>query len=73
MKFQSPMDGSEMLLTPEMSMALQNQVRALRQRRVIAFSCMAAVSVHVCQIGSDIMMALDDVVDSKSVDAARCV
>jgi tRNA-guanine family transglycosylase len=27
-KFQSPMDGSEMLLTPEMSMALQNQVRS---------------------------------------------
>jgi len=25
------------------------------------------------QIGSDIMMALDDVVDSKSVDAARYV
>ena len=31
-KFQSPMDGSEMLLTPEMSMALQNQVRAARPR-----------------------------------------
>lgn len=45
--FQSPVDGSEMLLTPEMSMALQNQ------------------------IGSDIMMALDDVVDSKTVDDAR--
>ncbi|CAE7873016.1 qtrt1 [Symbiodinium sp. KB8] len=36
-----------MLLTPEMSMALQNQ------------------------IGSDIMMALDDVVDAKTVDAER--
>lgn len=45
--FQSPVDGSEMLLTPEMSMKLQNQ------------------------IGSDIMMALDDVVDSKSVDDER--
>lgn len=45
--FQSPADGSEMLLTPEMSIALQNQ------------------------IGSDIMMALDDVVDSKTVDDAR--
>jgi tRNA-guanine family transglycosylase len=28
-RFQSPMDGSEMLLTPEMSMALQNQVSIL--------------------------------------------
>lgn len=45
--FQSPADGSHMLLTPEMSMALQNQ------------------------IGSDIMMALDDVVDAKTVDAER--
>ena len=45
--FRSPVDGSAMLLTPEMSMALQNQ------------------------IGSDIMMALDDVVDSKTVDAPR--
>jgi queuine tRNA-ribosyltransferase catalytic subunit len=46
-KFRSPSDGSEMLLTPEASMKLQNQ------------------------IGSDIMMALDDVVDSKTVNAAR--
>lgn len=46
-EFQSPADGSRMLLTPEMSMQLQNQ------------------------IGSDIMMALDDVVDSKTVDDAR--
>lgn len=45
--FQSPVDGSEMLLTPEMSMQLQNG------------------------IGADIMMALDDVVDSKTVDDAR--
>ena len=45
--FSSPVDGAKMLLTPEMSMQLQNQ------------------------IGSDIMMALDDVVDSKTVDAAR--
>jgi tRNA-guanine transglycosylase len=45
--FQSPSDGSEMMLTPEMSMGLQNQ------------------------IGSDIMMALDDVVSSKSADNAR--
>lgn len=45
--FQSPVDGSEMLLTPEQSIQLQNQ------------------------IGSDIMMALDDVVDSKRVDDAR--
>lgn len=46
-KFQSPNDGTEMMLTPEMSMQVQNQ------------------------IGSDIMMALDDVVSSKSVDDAR--
>ncbi len=46
-EFQSPADGSRMLLTPEMSMHLQNQ------------------------IGSDIMMALDDVVDSKTVDDER--
>lgn len=45
--FQSPVDGSMMLLTPEMSIQLQNK------------------------IGSDIMMALDDVVDSKTVDDAR--
>jgi tRNA-guanine transglycosylase len=45
--FQSPADGSRMLLTPEMSMHLQNQ------------------------IGSDIMMALDDVVSSASVSAER--
>jgi hypothetical protein len=36
-RFQSPMDGSEMLLTPEMSMALQNQVR---------LSCCAAHGWH---------------------------
>jgi tRNA-guanine family transglycosylase len=68
--FASPVDGSRMLLTPEMSMALQNQVRPgfavfsmqLHTRRVI---------LPVLQIGSDIMMALDDVVDSKTVDAAR--
>jgi len=45
--FQSPVDGSKMLLTPEMSMNLQNQ------------------------IGSDIMMALDDVVSSTSVSPER--
>lgn len=45
--FASPVDGTRMLLTPEMSMQLQNQ------------------------IGADIMMALDDVVSSKTVDAAR--
>ena len=45
--FASPVDGSKMLLTPEMSMHLQNQ------------------------IGADIMMALDDVVDSKTVNDAR--
>jgi queuine tRNA-ribosyltransferase len=45
--FQSPVDGSMMLLTPEMSIGLQNQ------------------------IGSDIMMALDDVVDSRLVDPRR--
>lgn len=45
--FASPVDGSMMLLTPEMSMRLQNQ------------------------IGADIMMALDDVVDSKTVNDAR--
>ena len=46
-EFASPVDGSRMMLTPEMSMALQNQ------------------------IGSDVMMALDDVVDSKTVDDER--
>ena len=45
--FQSPVDGSPMLLTPEESMRVQNQ------------------------IGSDIMMALDDVVSSVTVDDAR--
>jgi tRNA-guanine transglycosylase len=45
--FQSPVDGSMMLLTPEMSMQLQNQ------------------------IGSDIMMALDDVVSSVSPSRER--
>ena len=45
--FQNPSDGTEMLLTPEMSIQLQNQ------------------------IGSDIMMALDDVVDSKTVNDER--
>ncbi|RYY32282.1 tRNA guanosine(34) transglycosylase Tgt, partial [archaeon] len=45
--FASPVDGSKMLLTPEQSIQLQNQ------------------------IGSDIMMALDDVVDSKTVDDER--
>lgn len=45
--FQNPQDGTEMLLTPEMSISLQNQ------------------------IGSDIMMALDDVVDSKTVNDER--
>jgi tRNA-guanine transglycosylase len=45
--FQSPADGSRMLLTPEMSMHLQNQ------------------------IGSDIMMALDDVVSSAAVSRER--
>lgn len=46
-RFQSPADGSSMMLTPEMSMQLQNQ------------------------IGSDIMMALDDVISSKSVSTER--
>ena len=45
--FQSPVDGSQMLLTPEESMRVQNS------------------------IGSDIMMALDDVVSSVTVDDAR--
>ena len=45
--FQSPVDGSKMLLTPEESMRVQNK------------------------IGSDIMMALDDVVSSVTVDDAR--
>ncbi|KAA0171562.1 hypothetical protein FNF27_06272 [Cafeteria roenbergensis] len=45
--FQSPSDGTTMLLTPEASIALQNA------------------------IGSDVMMALDDVVDSKTVDNER--
>ena len=46
-EFESPVDGSKMLLTPEESMRVQNA------------------------IGSDIMMALDDVVSSVSVDDAR--
>lgn len=46
-KFQSPMDGTEMLLTPEKSIELQNE------------------------IGSDIIMALDDVVPSTSQNNKR--
>jgi len=42
-RFESPHDGSQLLLTPEMSIHLQNQ------------------------LGSDIMMALDDVVSSQTV------
>ena len=45
--FQSPVDGTRMLLTPEESMRVQNK------------------------IGSDIMMALDDVVSSVADDRAR--
>jgi tRNA-guanine transglycosylase len=45
--FANPTDGKRMLLTPEQSIQLQNQ------------------------IGSDIMMALDDVVDSKTVNDER--
>ncbi|KAG9390578.1 tRNA-guanine(15) transglycosylase-like [Carpediemonas membranifera] len=45
--FQSPVDGTELLLTPEKSMAIQNS------------------------IGSDIMMALDDVVPVTCKDHAR--
>ena len=48
-EFTSPADGSRMLLTPEMSMSLQNT------------------------IGADIMMALDDVVHSKTVDGPRFI
>jgi hypothetical protein len=109
-RFQSPMDGSEMLLTPEMSMALQNQVGSVRWVTLLfaAFllgdcspshhspspcpplSRLCRVTLELSdaecipqsvpslpcssvQIGSDIMMALDDVVDSKTVDAARRV
>ncbi|ETO30794.1 queuine tRNA-ribosyltransferase [Reticulomyxa filosa] len=46
-KFQSPMDGTEMMLTPEKSMELQHE------------------------IGSDIMMALDDVVPAMCTDEKR--
>ncbi len=46
-KFKSPIDGTEMLLTPEQSINFQND------------------------IGSDIMMQLDDVVSSVSSDHAR--
>lgn len=46
-KFQSPVDGTEMLLTPEKCMKLQNE------------------------IGSDIMMALDDVVPITCTDDKR--
>ena len=45
--FQSPMDGSEMLLTPEQSIQCQNE------------------------IGSDIIMQLDDVVSSITADDSR--
>lgn len=45
--FQSPIDGKQMMLRPEDSIAIQNR------------------------IGSDIMMALDDVVSSRSTDQAR--
>lgn len=45
--FQSPVDGSSMLLTPEKSVGLQNS------------------------IGSDIVMALDDVVSSLETDYSR--
>lgn len=45
--FKSPIDGSEMLLTPEQSIKCQNE------------------------IGADIMMQLDDVVSSVTVDASR--
>jgi queuine tRNA-ribosyltransferase len=45
--FAHPVDGRRMLLTPEASMRLQNE------------------------IGADVMMALDDVVSSKTVDVAR--
>ncbi|TFJ81110.1 hypothetical protein NSK_007752 [Nannochloropsis salina CCMP1776] len=48
-RFQSPVDGTQMLLTPEMSISHQNR------------------------IGSDIMMQLDDVVSSVTVDHARFV
>lgn len=46
-KFQSPVDGTEMLLTPEKSIQLQNE------------------------IGSDIIMALDDVVPATANDPKR--
>jgi len=46
-QFQSPTDGTKLMLTPEESMRTQHK------------------------IGSDIMMALDDVVHSCSVDAKR--
>lgn len=46
-KFQSPVDGTEMLLTPEKSIHLQNE------------------------IGSDIVMALDDVVPATANDPKR--
>lgn len=45
--FQSPVDGEQMLLTPEHSIQIQNR------------------------IGADIIMALDDVVSSVTVDSAR--
>ena len=46
-RFTSPGDGSEMMLTPEMSVGLQNA------------------------IGADVMMALDDVVSSRTRDYGR--
>lgn len=46
-RFMSPIDGTEMMLTPEQSIRCQNQ------------------------IGSDIMMALDDVVSSTASDPHR--
>ena len=67
--FASPSDGSEMLLTPEMSMQLQNKIGAsgLAMRRRVGGGAYCAAA------GSDIMMALDDVVPSTTEDPARFV
>lgn len=61
--FQSPIDGERMLLTPEHSMRIQNQLGA--QRLTMPFA------VHDVCTGADIMMALDDVVPSTTQDPAR--
>lgn len=67
--FQSPIDGERMLLTPEHSMNIQNQLGA----HLLAGCTVLMIVVTACMsTGADIMMALDDVVPSTTQDPARC-